>query len=267
MPDNVFRNIRGIIKNIGDVVAAVHACDTEFSAGAVWWRGQPKEGLPLVPKFFRIPVDSRADEQTINNNFRFKARTRHPVCSADDDYPGWLFLMQHYGLGTRLLDWSESPLVAAFFAVCLGPSDSEAEIIALSPDALNEVGVGARVIANPKTDDWGLFRSAFIRVEPAQVANVAVACDHFDARMVAQQSVFTIHGSDSPLDQDDKRETFQRSFVIPGEYRKILAAEIMMLGLSESSLFPDLEHLSRDINLFFGHRSWHDGYRDRDTHR
>ena len=167
--------------------------------------------------------------------------------------------MQHYGLGTRLLDWTESPLVAAFFAVCLGPSDNEAEIIGLLPDALNEAEVDARVIANPKSDDWGLFRSAFIRGEPTRIANVAVACDHFDARMVVQRSAFTIHGSDSPLDQNDKWETYVRSFVIPAEYRKRLAAEIMMLGFSELALFPDLEHLSRDINLFFGRRSWTDG--------
>ena len=82
------------------------------------FRGQTND-WPLLPSLFRLysrKVDQiRAKEAEILD--RLKARIpRHTPLRPDNDWD-WLSFGQHYGLKTRMLDWSEDPLIALFFAL------------------------------------------------------------------------------------------------------------------------------------------------------
>jgi hypothetical protein len=107
-----------------------------------WFRGQRNAKWPLLPSVKR--GYSKQQEQYLTNLFYARARTRYTRCPNDDDYGGWLTLMQHYGLPTRLLDWSHSPLVAAYFAAKyafdLGNAGdpSDAAVWALEPHRMNQ---------------------------------------------------------------------------------------------------------------------------------
>ena len=96
------------ITSVADLLAATNELQQEWN-GEIWWRGQSSAAYLLVPRVYRINRGVRA-EQNLSLRFRQYAQTRYEKCPPQDDFCSWLFLAQHYGLPTRLLDWSESPL-------------------------------------------------------------------------------------------------------------------------------------------------------------
>src|SRR5689334_1061338 len=88
--------------------------------GLLWYRGCGKASYELKPSLYRHKQsktieDFMSMEKLLLARFRQRSIPFHSR-SLGDAWE-WLFLMQHYGVPTRLLDWSESPLMALFFAV------------------------------------------------------------------------------------------------------------------------------------------------------
>ena len=103
----------------------------------LWYRGEEDAALTLIPSIQRS--QKRLDvERYITNDFYTRARQITDNPPAKHNYAAWVSLMQHYGLPTRMLDWSESPLIAAFFATetYQTTSEKDAGIWVLAPDLL-----------------------------------------------------------------------------------------------------------------------------------
>ncbi|WP_393970235.1 FRG domain-containing protein [Kluyvera intermedia] len=103
---------------------------------SMWFRGQPNYEHKLIPSIFRQGVDYGViyHEQRMFEEFK----RRYPDQSIDhkNTYE-WLTLMQHYGLPTRLLDWSSNLLVALYFC-CIDDLESDGALFIFDPTYMYE---------------------------------------------------------------------------------------------------------------------------------
>jgi len=127
----------------------------------IWWRGQADQSAwKLEPGIFR---SKRPHDLLIKQESSFYARfmqfapTRYENCPGANEIAKWLFLMQHYGLKTRLLDWTTSPLTALYFAVNQ-ENGKNGVLWALNPLQLN--------FSQTKVSNGGLFLPHSMYVEP-----------------------------------------------------------------------------------------------------
>ena len=169
----------------------------------------------------------------------------------DDSLPGWWALMQHYGTPTRLIDWTASPYVGAYFAVRERPHSCGA-IWVVGPGA-----VDAAMLAQFGDYDHSLtsdFQRDFLM--PAARGRV-----HFfwrtrqSERMAAQQGHFSMAEpimADqaeliwSVLLEEDLPNAFGR-IVIPAKQKPEFLYQLAQMNINGRTLFPGVDGLGRSI--------------------
>lgn len=219
----------------------------------IWFRGQSDFGWELSPGILRI--SNTTSESSLLSRFKQSAAMLIENKTTDDF--DWLFLMQHYGLPTRLLDWSESPLTALYFAVNDEEKDNiDGALWLLKPTELNEIANIGALEKNfiPSFDDEILanYSVKSLSSNPRhQLAPIATIATRNSPRIQAQLGVFTIHHLDTkPIEQFCQNEEVVK-FKIPAKSKVKLREELSLLEVNKFALFPELSSIGEIIKKKF----------------
>lgn len=245
------------IQDLADLTREVDALITKTDL--IWWfRGHSSVTWDLLP--FARRGYTREQERYCSNEFFVRAKLRHHSFPNDDDYAGWLAIMQHYGLPTRLLDWTRSPLIAAFFATESFQRHSEqyevdpdvqasadACIWALAPSLLNfNQGFENYLLPLNARQLAPLIKPSRKGKDTTDKVAAAMAIET-DLRMQMQQGAFTVHSSGTPLNLMGDCRHWLRKYVIPARCVRSMARQLDLLGFRLGDLFPDLGNLAREL--------------------
>jgi hypothetical protein len=232
-----------------------------------WFRGHDATYGNLTPAVYRPQPTGRGGyrEYWAAERFRLRAGSIYPKVPPWDGHLSWLLLMQHFGARTRLLDWTESILVALYFAV-QGSRSNAGEIWCVRPDALNNLS-GKFLGSFDRPEVKYLAAEAFRNEDDKQKQEkhardfgvheiprlpLAFFPPLEFPRMSAQQSRFTIHPYPAAENRIQNVLIGPRQIVryeIPADRKEPLLHDLAALGVTAESLFQSLDGLAKTIEF------------------
>lgn len=235
-----------------------------------WYRGSGDVSYSLVPTLARKkPKVSTNELNRIEKGIANSFAQRSPPFVDINFANEWrtLFFMQHHGIPTRLLDWSESPFVGLYFAltsVRRGLNGNPASDVALwmcDPVAWNRTALSHITFSGDILDEYCEEIKAYSPssdIDQRAAIPIMIYGTHNSPRIVAQRGVFALFGKGT----DGMEKVFTEGN-FPGEsLQKLIIPKVNVdqflkslhrKGFAESTIYPDLFGLSLEIKRSFGY--------------
>lgn len=220
-----------------------------------WFRGHSRFDWVLQPSINRY-----AKPDPISWAIRlYKVFVQNSIklfnTSPTEEYE-WMFYMQHYGIPTNLMDWSESPLVGLYFAVedTKYHGDNGA-LYLLEPTAFNSAAshtvVGQKDIfafgIDNETNQY-LLTQVNLTNKLLKTPPMAVIGPKNSVRIQAQEGVFIAHHRDLTwMEQNFATCNWAWKHNIPAGAKKNILEELKYLMMDRYSMYPQLDHLADKI--------------------
>jgi hypothetical protein len=202
----------------------------------VLYRGQEKNH-PLLPSIAR--KNSHFDTENVERDMLDEFERRSPllVRNVPRNKWEWLVLAQHFGLKTRLLDWTSNPLVALWYA-CKDFDKNKDNCF------VYRLSVDKNMLVDTHKNETP-FNNPLTRVLRPTLNN---------ERIVAQSGWFTAHKFSKKgnrfiaLDKNAEIKKAIVEFEIRGDIKNQLRERLSTLGINDSSLYPDIIGLCNHLN-------------------
>lgn len=208
------------------------------------FRGVTDKNHSLTPSIGRHARENTGDDiSTLEDELmtEFKRLSVPELESTPSNDLEWLFLAQHYGLPTRLLDWSTNPLVALFFAV--EKDDDKDGAIYMVPRMVTD----QYELFDFRTADYTTERkkapASIFAIQPDQGRVIFIRPKYKDRRYQNQKSVFSCPQDPyTPLQLDGMiRIDFDKHL------KSRLRERLKKMGVSASFIYPGLDGIAAEV--------------------
>ena len=232
-------------KSIRSVAEFLSLLKLRRAVQPIWFRGQERKNWDLKPTINRAKGGILAEPPLMT---RFKQNAFSLLEERPTSEWEWLFIMRHHGLPTRLLDWSESPLVGLYFAADKQPNQ-DGVVWHLLPIELNRSaqirpphpseipGFGDKILDN-------YLPSRLAGEQQSSLLPAAAIAPRNTRRIQAQFGVFTItHRDQISVDQVGDQNHVWRT-IVPKNAKARIRRELATRNISRLTLFPELDQVA-----------------------